>query len=203
MSCTSFDVRDYFLGELQEAERLQAARHIQGCTNCTAELEQLQVLRRALSTLRDEEPPQRIGFVSDKVFEPSPVRRWLGGFWLSGARVGFASAAMLSAALVFSAAHKPETKIVETKMVAAGQPDFQSNVHSDVQSIVNEAVHKAVAETEARQEKKTRELLAVAEEKHRIAQRDLNARVAYAFDMLERKRGSERASNMMVGEETR
>lgn len=190
-------MRDYFLGELQEPDRLQAARHIQGCANCTGELEQLQLMRTALFTLREEEPPQRIGFISDKVFEPSPVKRWLAGFWLSGARVGFASAAMLSAALVFSATHKPEPKAVETKVVAAAvaQPD--------VQSIVNQAVHRALAETEARQEKKTRELLAVAEERHRMQEQALNARLEVAFDSLQRKQSSLRASNMVVTGETR
>jgi anti-sigma factor RsiW len=196
MSCTGFDVRDYFLGELPEPERLQAARHIQGCAGCTGELEQLQYLRTALGTLRDEEPPQRIGFVSDKVFEPSPVRRWLGGFWLSGARVGFASAAMLSAALVFSATHRPETKLAGTKVVTPA-------AEQDVQSIVNEAVHRAVAETEARQEKKTRDLLAVAEEKHQNAERALNARLAYSFEVLEKRQGSLRASNMIVSGDQR
>ncbi len=197
MSCASFDVRDYFLGELPEPERAQAARHIQVCTGCAGELEQLQSMRTALSALRDEEPPQRIGFVSDKVFEPSPWRRWLSGFWLSGARVGFASAAMLSAALVFSATHQPGKKIVETKVIApaAAQPD--------VQGIVSEAVHKAVAETEARQERKTRELLADAEDKHKVAERDLNARLAVAFDLVQRRQGYQRASNMVVGGDSR
>lgn len=195
MSCGSFDVRDYFLEELPEADRLRAARHIHGCVNCTGELQQLQLMRTALGTLRDEEPPQRIGFVSDKVFEPSPVRRWFSGFWLSGARVGFASAAMLSAALVFSATHKPETRTVESKTIAAAQPD--------VQGIVNEAVHRAVAETEARQEKKTRDLLAVAEEKHRMSERAMNAQVAVAFDNLQKHQVSYRAANMIVGGETR
>jgi anti-sigma factor RsiW len=195
MSCTGFDVRDYFLGELTEPERGQAGRHIQGCVGCAGELEQLKAMRSVMATLRDEEPPQRIGFVSDKVFEPSPVRRWLGTFWLSGARVGFASAAMLSAALVFSAAHKPETKVVETKVAAAGQPD--------VQAVVNEAVHRAVAETEARQEKKTRELLAVAEEKHRKEERELGAQLAVAFDNLQKHQGSLRASNMVIAGDPR
>jgi anti-sigma factor RsiW len=195
MSCTGFDVRDYFLGELAEPERLQAARHIQGCAGCAGELEQLKLMRTALFSLRDEEPPQRIGFVSDKVFEPSPVRRWLSGFWLSGARVGFASAAMLSAALVFSASHRTETKTAEAKVAATAQPD--------VQSIVNEAVHRAVTETELRQEKKTRDLLAIAEEKHRREAQALSAQVAVAFDNLQRHQGSLRASNMVIAGDPR
>ena len=54
----------------------------------------------ALFSLREEEIPQRIGFVSDQIFEPSPWRRGWAAFWGSAARLGFASAAMLSVALV-------------------------------------------------------------------------------------------------------
>jgi hypothetical protein len=183
MSCTAFDVRDYFLGELPEPERLQAARHIQGCENCASEFEQLTVMRAALSTLREEEPPQRIGFVSDKVFEPSPVRRWLGSFWLSGARLGFASAAMLALAVAYSASHRPAEKVVvETRTVAAAQPDIQG------------IVSKAVADAEARQEKKTQALLAAAEVKHKVEQQALSAQLAVSFDMIEKRRRVLRAS---------
>lgn len=187
MSCTAFDVRDYFLGELPEAERREADRHIKACETCTGELEQLKLMRNALASIRDEDPPQRIGFVSDKVFEPSPVRRWLGSFWLSGARLGFASAAMLAAAIVFSATQRPVEKIVETRTVAAAQPDLQA------------LISKAVADVEARQERKTRDLLAASEAKHEMAQRALNAKLAVSFDMMERRHGVLRASNMVIG----
>ena len=190
MSCTAFDLRDYFLGELPEAERLQAGRHIQGCGNCAREFEQLKLMRTALASLRDEEPPQRIGFVSDKVFEPSAVRRWLNSFWLSGARLGFASAAMLSGALVVFAVHRPVEKIVETRTVVAAQS------HEDTQAIVA----KAVAEAEARQEKKTRDLLAVAEEKHRKAERALNTQLAVSFDLMEKRNRVLRASALDFGD---
>ena len=187
MSCTAFDVRDYFLGELPEAERREAGRHIQACEACAGELDRLKLMRNALAALRDEDPPQRIGFVSDKVFEPSPVRRWLGSFWLSGARLGFASAAMLALAIVFSAAHRPVEKIVETRTVAAAQPD------------VSALIEKAVADLEARQEKKTRDLLAASEARHERAQRALNAKLAVSFDMMERRHGVLRASSMVIG----
>lgn len=190
MSCTAFDLRDYFLGELPEAERLQAGRHIQGCENCSREFEQLKLMRTALATLRDEEPPQRIGFISDKVFEPSAARRWLSSFWLSGARLGFASAAMLSAALVVFAVNRPVEKIVETRTVVAAQP------HEDTQAIVA----KAVAEAEARQERKTRDLLAVAEEKHRMAERALNTQLAISFDLMEKRNRVLRASALDFGD---
>src|SRR5215469_10183983 len=100
MSCSPFDLRDYFLKELPGPEGKQVEVHIKTCAACREELERLRMTEAALGSLRDEEMPQRLAFVSDKIFEPSPVRRAWAAFWDSSARLGFASAAMLSAALV-------------------------------------------------------------------------------------------------------
>src|ERR1700694_3874686 len=104
-----FNVRDYFWGELPESDRAEAERHVAGCGMCSEELAELKGQRGVLMTLREEKSPQRIGFVSDKVFEPSPVRRWLHSFWTSGARLGFASAAMLSCSILVYSARQPVT----------------------------------------------------------------------------------------------
>ncbi|MGA3237030.1 MAG: hypothetical protein ABSG03_12035 [Bryobacteraceae bacterium] len=104
MSCSPFDLRDYFLQELADPHRrLQVEAHVKTCAPCREELDRLRITEAALRCMADEEIPQRIAFVSDKIFEPSPWRRWLAAFWNSGARLGFASAAMLSASLVLFA----------------------------------------------------------------------------------------------------
>src|SRR5215471_6374932 len=103
MSCSPFDLRDYFLKELAPPQQLQTEAHVKNCDACRDELEQLRATEAMLFSLRDEEIPQRIGFISDKIFEPSPARRWLTAFWGSTARLGFASAAMLSVALAITA----------------------------------------------------------------------------------------------------
>ena len=100
MSCSPFDLRDYFLKELPGPEGKQVELHVKICAACREELERLRATEAALVSLSDEEIPQRLAFVSDKIFEPSPARRAWVAFWGSGARLGFASAAMLSAALV-------------------------------------------------------------------------------------------------------
>jgi hypothetical protein len=79
----------------------------------------LRATRTSLLTLREEEPPQRIGFVSDKIFEPSPVRRFFANFWLSGARLGFAGAGMLSIALIVFAARVEPTVMQQVAVDAA------------------------------------------------------------------------------------
>ncbi len=96
MSCSPFDLRDYFLKELSDPQQRQVEAHVKDCPACRQELEQLQLTQTALFSLRDEEIPQRIAFVSDPVFEPSSAQRWWAAFWGSPARLGFAGAAMLS-----------------------------------------------------------------------------------------------------------
>ncbi len=107
MSCSPFDLRDYFLKELTPADRGQVDGHLRSCASCCEELERLQMTEVALFSLRDEEIPQRIAFVSDKIFEPSPMRRWFDAFWGSTARLGFASAALLSCSIFYFAATRP------------------------------------------------------------------------------------------------
>jgi hypothetical protein len=152
MGCSEINVKDYFFGEAPEA-----AGHVAICPVCSAELDQLRAMRGTLLTLREEEPPQRIGFVSDKIFQPSPVRRFFANFWMSGARLGFASAAMLSCALlVYATRTQPAT----TQM--------------DVNAIVAKAVKTAMVE----QEQKTRLLLEASDRKHQQEEDQLAQRVA-------------------------
>ncbi len=195
MSCAEFEIRDYFLGELPEAERHRVDRHITGCQKCASELDSLRYLRAALKTLPDQEPPQRIGFVSDKVFEPSPVRRAWNSFWLSGARIGFVSAAMLSVALVTFAFRPPAVRLVEKPVSVANA------TAPDPTPLIHEAVRKAVAETEARQEKRTQSLLAAAERRHELDDRALMLRVEGSFTNLQKRMMVTRASNINFGGE--
>src|SRR5580692_6166874 len=129
------DLRDYAVGELPAARQPGLEQHVNACEDCAAELDRLRITTAALRMLPDREIPQRIAFVSDKVFEPSPVSRFFGGFWNSAARLGFASACVLGAALIVSAYHRPAE--VRTVVQAA---------NTDVSRQVNDAVTKAVAQ---------------------------------------------------------
>src|SRR5262245_39436758 len=106
MNCSPYDLRDYILGELGETERREVESHVKGCTGCHEELGTLRATCSALNELRDEEIPQRIAFVSDRVYEPSVARRWWRALWDSGPRLIFASSAMLAAAIVVSAVQR-------------------------------------------------------------------------------------------------
>jgi anti-sigma factor RsiW len=168
MSCSPFDLKDYFLQELPSPERVQVEAHVNHCPACREELERLQLTGAALFSLRDEEIPQRIAFVSDQIFEPSPLRRWLSAFWGSTARLGFASALMLSASIFYFAATRPAPSpgAVATRSPAAPTMAAVTPTPQQVQHQIEQAVSKAVAEVEARQSEKTKQLVADFEQRN-------------------------------------
>jgi hypothetical protein len=159
MSCSPFDLRDYFFGELPEKERRQVEVHSKTCGACREELQRLESTQAVLLTVKDEEIPQRIGFVSDRVYEPSVLRRWWRAFWESAPRLGFASAALLSVAIVVSAMHRPAPPAAAPVVDVAG---VQRKLQSDFSRQLNEAVTRAVADSDARHAQRTAELLAAA-----------------------------------------
>jgi anti-sigma factor RsiW len=169
MSCSPFDLRDYFLKELPEPERKQVEVHVKTCAACREELDRLRLTEAALVALRDEEIPQRLAFVSDKIFEPSAWRRGWAAFWGSSARLGFASAAMLSVALglyTVSAAQKGGGR------AEALTPQIQA------------AVDRAVAASEVKIEQR----IAAVEDQNRKERRQL---VAWADSLVDYSRRQE------------
>jgi anti-sigma factor RsiW len=144
MSCSPFDLRDYYLQELTDPQQRQVEAHVKDCPACREEMDRLRLTQAALFSLREEEIPQRIAFVSDPVFEPSRAQRWWSAFWGSSGRLGFAGAAMLSAALLFSALTR-----------TAGSPLSPALSSSDI----DRRIQAAVAESEARQTRKTTQLV--------------------------------------------
>uniref|UniRef100_Q01NU6 Putative transmembrane anti-sigma factor n=1 Tax=Solibacter usitatus (strain Ellin6076) TaxID=234267 RepID=Q01NU6_SOLUE len=195
MSCSPFDLNDYFLKELPSPQRLQVEAHVRTCDACREDLDRLQITEAALFTFRDEEIPQRIAFVSDKIFEPSPLRRWFAGFWGSTARLGFASAAMLSCAIFYFAATRtapaPNRPAVIEKVTVAAAPS-----PAQIQEQINQAVAVAVAEVEARQAEKTNKLVADLEHRSDEMRRSLQL-VAGEYD-LNRKRAQREVHSAMV-----
>ena len=169
MSCSPFDLRDYFLKELPEPEGKQVEVHVKTCGACREELERLRMTEAALVSLRDEEMPQRLAFVSDKIFEPSPARRAWAAFWNSGARLGFASAAMLSAALV---------------AYTAGGAQRGGGREVALTPQIQAVVDRAVAASEARTEQR----IAAVQEENRKERRQL---VAWADSLMDYSRREE------------
>lgn len=144
MACSPSDLKDFILGELAGAERVRLQEHVAGCAACRAEIDRLRLTHAALASLRGEEIPRRIAFVSDKVFEPG----WWGKLWRSGPQLGFVAAAMLTLAILAHAWIRP-----------ASPPVVAGGSETDVVRRVEASVEKALRESDARHTARTAELL--------------------------------------------
>ena len=166
MNCSPEDVKAYFLDELAAPERALVEAHTRSCSNCREELERLNVTEKALLSLEDEEPARKIAFVSDKVFEP----RWYQKLWRSGPALGFASAALVAAAiLVHAYARPPAAPNVDTAQI-------ERRIERDVNARLEGAVARAVSETMAREDQKIAGALTAAEKRYEFQrQTDLAA----------------------------
>jgi hypothetical protein len=100
MSNAPHDLRDYVLDELTPPQRAEVERYLAASVEAREEVERLKLTHQALLSLPDEDPPRRIAFVSDKVFEPSLPRRLWHNFWQGAPRLAVGLAAVL---LVFFA----------------------------------------------------------------------------------------------------
>jgi anti-sigma factor RsiW len=185
MSCSPFDLRDYFFGELLESSRREVELHNKSCEACREELSRLRATESALLTLRDEEIPQRIGFISDRVYEPSVLLRWWKSFWSSAPRLGFASAVMLSVAILVAAMQRP-VAIAPPAAQARDAAQLREKLQSEFSRQLDAAVEKVVAETEARSEHRTAELLAAAEKRFDQRRKEDMQVVSHNFAIMEK-----------------
>jgi anti-sigma factor RsiW len=160
MSCSSIDLKAYVLGEVDRQELAACENHVAACPTCREEMAQLKLTQAALLSLPDEEIPQRIAFVSDKVFEP----KWWQTIWRSGPLLGFASALLLSSAIFVHAFTRPVPAAVAPAAVA--QIDT-TRVNQQIEA----AVTKAVAAVEKRQDARTAQVLAAAEQRYEFQRR--------------------------------
>src|ERR1700689_3564316 len=101
------DWKSYALGELDSRARQEAEGHVAACADCQDELATLRVTLDAMATLRDEELPRRIAFVSDKVFEPRWYQTWYRTMMQAFLRPSFAAAGLIAAAILVHAFVRP------------------------------------------------------------------------------------------------
>lgn len=141
MDHPQIDLNAYALGEGTPAEREAAAQYLKNYLEAHEDFERLASTLTALQSIREEEIPRRIAFVSDPVFEPSLWQR----FWSSTPRLAFAGAALLAVAIT---AHGYLTKPVPA------QPIIQTA--SITQADIDTAVNKALQAVEARTEQRVR-----------------------------------------------
>jgi hypothetical protein len=192
MSCKLEDRRpdwkSYALGELDARARQEAESHVAACADCQDELAGLRVTLDAMATLREEELPRRIAFVSDKVFEP----RWYEKLFL---RPSFAAAGLIAAAILVHAFVRPvstpanapqtmaqvDTRAIESRVTAEVTARLQNEMAAAVNTAVNTAVTKAVAETEKRDDQRTAQLLSASDRRYSDAADFLNKQVTRIY----------------------
>ena len=115
MTCNSPDSKPdwkaYVLRELSADACRQAETHLAACSHCHEEVATLRLTLDTLSTLREEEVPRRIAFVSDKVFEP----RW----WQRVFSPTFAAGALVAAAILIHGSLRPGQAQVDAAVTQA------------------------------------------------------------------------------------
>ena len=119
MICSSFDSKPeskpdwkaYVLRELNADDARQAEAHLAACSLCHEEVATLRLTLDTLATLREEEVPRRIAFVSDKVFEP----RW----WQRVFSPTFAAGALVAAAILIHGSLRPGQAQVDAAVTKA------------------------------------------------------------------------------------
>ena len=172
---TCESLRDYAFDELSGAERVAMDRHVQTCGACEAELRSIRLTTAALRSIPDREIPQRIAFVSDKVFEPSGVARFFQTLWVG--RMGVASACLVAGAL-----------LVSTMRRAAEIPTVVQT--ADISGQIEGAVAKAVAQVRTEDAKLMQNVLAASEVKHQEEHRALMVSMQESIDVMQKRMGT-------------
>jgi anti-sigma factor RsiW len=171
MTCSAVDLKAYFLGELAQAEKTSVDDHVRACQGCREELDQLRLTQTALLSLEEEEIPQRIAFVSDKVFEP----RWWQTIWRSGPAMGFASAAMLAAAILAHGYVRPisaPTVAPANTQASIDITQIEQRLEREVNARLEATVAKAVSDSEAKQSREFAHVLTASEQRFEAKRKD-------------------------------
>lgn len=176
MSCP--DVKDLLFGEVKEPERSARLAHLSACEACALEYERLEATAAALKLVPEEEPPVRIRFVSDRVFEQRWWQRALGGgaIW---ANAGFALATCAAAVtLIWFEASRPG---------AAGGQQAGNASSAEVQRLVDArvaaAVTQAVAESDRRHDGEMKAMLTAFEREQTERQQKLVRQIEAAWQV--------------------
>lgn len=186
MSCDHIDLKAYQFGEATASQRAAVDLHVRECPACRDELARLGALRAALASIPEEPMPQRIAFVSDKIFEPSWWQRLLSPspVWAAVSAMMVVSAIGLN--LTYQPAALPAPRVTARISPPEIEARIQAEVARQVDLVVKEAVNRAVTESEARQ----RKLMNARVEQLEMDQQVNLAQVREEYNVLQRKLGT-------------
>ncbi|MBI2687904.1 MAG: hypothetical protein HYX27_16470 [Acidobacteria bacterium] len=181
MNVTPEVLKDYVFGELSPADRRAVEAAVASDGALRDELARLQVTQSALFSLREEELPRRIAFVSDKVFAPKWWQVWLA----SGPRMGFASAVLLAGAIVVHGFAQP-------KPAAAPAPVIdQARLEQRISEEVAKALPAALEPAEKRYSMQLASAMKEAESKYQQMRLDDQQAMAAAYDLFRQKQAAQ------------
>ncbi|GEM_PF-801637 len=192
-TCSRVDeIRDYAMGEGPAEARGAIENHAASCEECAGELQRMRLVTAALRSMPEEEVPQRIAFVSDKIFEPSPVTRFFQGFWNSTARLGFASACLLTVAITTFALRQPAAAPVAPSPAAANATATQASYtpalsQREIARQIDEAVAKAVTQVREQDARLTKAALESAEARHQKEHQALMVAMQESMTVLQKR----------------
>ncbi|MCS7316016.1 MAG: zf-HC2 domain-containing protein [Bryobacterales bacterium] len=193
MNCAPDELKDYLLGELDEAGRARVRSHLAACASCREELERLKLTRAALLALREEEVPRRIAFVSDPVLE----RGWWRRLWAPSPRWAFTSALVVALAIVAHGwiqrrpapvAHTADAAAIEQRLRAEFRRELEAAVReavARVEAAQQERVRKAVAEAQREWEFQRKADMLAVEENFNVLKKRMNVLQIYLASNLE------------------
>ena len=187
MKDAPFDLRDYVLDELAPAERAEVERYLSTSVEAREEVERLRLTHRALLTMPEEEPPRRIAFVSDKVFEPSRARRIWQALWQGAPKFGFSMAAVML--VFFAGAWATQPTVVSDQngwRLAFGQPPVQQPLAVETARELSpqqvQQVAEILRESESRHEAAIAEAIQASEAKSQGAIRSEVQQIRAAWE---------------------
>ncbi len=179
------DLRDYALGELSATERAEVEAYLAAEPEARAELDAFEATCLSLREMPAEEPPRRIAFVSDKIFEPTAVGRLLNWLRLDGPRFALGMAAMLAVVFAGLWATQPRVTVAEdgwtvafgpTPVVAEPVPNLEPAAAALDEERVRAIFEEVLAASEERNREEAMKLVqASSEETRRMLTRELQA----------------------------
>jgi hypothetical protein len=181
MNCPEIDLKGYLLKELTPAQACATQAHLAGCAACREEFDRLSLTITALRAAPEEEMPRRIGFVSDKVFEPRWWQAWLN----SGPRMALVSSLLLAVAILAHGVLRPAPFAGPAPALDAAA--IEARVQREMRLRLEDAVKKAVAETEARQAEKIQAAVAAAEKRFDFERQADRIQVEEAFNVMRKQ----------------
>lgn len=181
MKVTPEVLKDYVFGELEAAERRAVEAAAASDPVLRDELARLQVTQSALFSLREEELPRRIAFVSDKVFAPKWWQVWLN----SGPRMGFASAVLLAAAIFYHGTAAPAATPAPAPP-AIDQAQFEQRVREEVSRILP----AALAEAERQHRTQLASAIKAAESRYQRLRQDDQMAMEASYSLFREKQAA-------------